>query len=146
MHDPSQRHLPSAQPSPGERTLAVRTLAMPADTNPSGDIFGGWLLAQMDVAGAVVAVERAQGRVATIAVDAMSFKMPVFVGDLVSVYATVARIGRSSITVAVEAWARRQRNGEEVHVTEGRFTYVAIDEARRARPIPHRGPADQAPK
>jgi acyl-CoA thioesterase YciA len=132
--------VPSEHPEPESppplRMPAVRSLAMPADTNPSGDIFGGWLLAQMVVGGATVAVERSRGRVATVGVDAMAFKKPVFVGDLVSVYAEIVRIGRTSITVHVEAWARRQRDGNEVRVTEGRFTYVAIDEQRRARPIP----------
>ena len=122
--------------SPPARQPAVRTLAMPADTNPAGDIFGGWLLAQMDVGGAVPAVERAHGRVATIAVDGMVFHEPVYVGDLVSVYAEVVRVGRTSLTVQVEAWARRQRTGQEVKVTAGRFTYVAIDEDRRPRAVP----------
>jgi acyl-CoA thioesterase YciA len=115
---------------------AVRMLAMPADTNPSGDIFGGWLLAQMDVAAGTVAFARARGRVATIAVDAMSFHQPVHVGDIVSCYADVVRIGRSSITMHVEAWARRGRTGEEIKVTEGKFTCVAIDENRKPRPVP----------
>lgn len=115
---------------------AVRTLAMPADTNPAGDIFGGWLLAQMDIAAGIVAYRRARGRVATVAVDAMSFHAPVFVGDVVSCYAEVVRVGRSSITLQVEVWARRGRTGEEVKVTEGRFTCVAIDDNRRPRPVP----------
>lgn len=115
---------------------AVRTLAMPADTNPAGDIFGGWLLAQMDIAAGTVAYTRARGRVATVAVDAMSFHAPVFVGDLVSCYAEVVRVGRTSITLQVEVWARRGRTGEEVKVTEGRFTCVAIDDNRRPRPVP----------
>jgi acyl-CoA thioesterase YciA len=115
---------------------AVRTLAMPADTNPAGDIFGGWLLSQMDIAAGTVAYTRARGRVATVAVDAMSFHAPVFVGDLVSCYAEVVRVGRTSITLQVEVWARRGRTGEEVKVTEGRFTCVAIDDNRRPRPVP----------
>jgi acyl-CoA thioesterase YciA len=109
---------------------------MPADTNPAGDIFGGWLLAQMDIGGAVPAVERARGRVATVAVDGMTFEQPVYVGDLVSVHAEIVRVGRTSITVQVEAWARRQRTGDEVRVTMGRFTYVAIDDERRPRAVP----------
>jgi acyl-CoA thioesterase YciA len=115
---------------------AIRVLAMPADTNPNGDIFGGWLMAQMDVAGGSVAVARAHGRVATVAVDAMTFHKPVFVGDVVSVYADVTRIGRSSIRVRVQAWARRARGDVEEMVTEGTFTYVAIDEHRKPRPVP----------
>jgi acyl-CoA thioesterase YciA len=118
------------------RDPAVRTLAMPADTNPSGDIFGGWLLAQMDIAAGTVAFARAKGRVATIAVDAMAFHQPVMVGDIVSCYAEVVRVGRTSITMHVEAWAQRGRTGEEIRVTEGRFTCVAIDDNRRPRPVP----------
>jgi acyl-CoA thioesterase YciA len=115
---------------------AVRTLAMPADTNPSGDIFGGWVLAQMDIAAGTVAFARAKGRVATVALDGMAFHQPVMVGDVVSCYAQVARVGRSSITLHVEAWAKRGRTGEEIKVTEGRFTCVAIDENRKPRPVP----------
>jgi acyl-CoA thioesterase YciA len=115
---------------------AVRTLAMPADTNPSGDIFGGWVLAQMDIAAGTVAFARAKGRVATVALDGMAFHQPIMVGDVVSCYAQVARVGRSSITLHVEAWAKRGRTGEEIKVTEGRFTCVAIDEERKPRPVP----------
>ena len=115
---------------------AVRTLAMPADTNPSGDIFGGWLLAQMDIAAGMTAFTRARGRVATVAVDAMTFHQPVLVGDIVSCYAEVVRVGRSSMTLQVEAWARRGHTGEEIKVTEAKFTFVAIDENRRPRPVP----------
>ena len=119
---------------PGEP--AVRALAMPQDTNPSGDIFGGWLLAQMDIAGGIVAYRRAQGRVATVAIDAMSFHAPVFVGDVVSCYARILSIGRTSLQLHVEAWVEGGRTGEAVRVTGGRFTYVAIDENRRPRPVP----------
>jgi len=115
---------------------AVRTLAMPADTNPAGDIFGGWVLAQMDLAAGIVAHLRAHGRVATAALDGMAFHRPVYVGDLVSCYAKVTRIGRTSMTVQVDTYARRGRSGEEVKVTEGRFTLVAIDEQGRPRPVP----------
>jgi acyl-CoA thioesterase YciA len=115
---------------------AVRTLAMPGDANPSGDIFGGWLLAQMDIAAGTMAFTRARGRVATIAVDAMTFHQPVLVGDIVSCYAEVVRIGRTSITMQVEAWARRGHTGEEIMVTQGRFTCVAIDANRKPRPVP----------
>lgn len=115
---------------------AVRTLAMPADTNPSGDIFGGWVLAQMDLAAGIVAAQRAQGRVATAALDGMSFHRPVYVGDLVSCYARVTRVGRSSMTVQVDTFALRRRTGDEVKVTEGQFTLVALDEQGLPRPVP----------
>lgn len=115
---------------------AVRTLAMPADANPSGDIFGGWILAQMDIAAGTAAFIRAKGRVATIAVDAMTFHQPVFVGDIVSCYAEVTKVGRTSIKLLVQTWAQRSRTGEEIKVTEGHFTCVAIDDQRRPRPVP----------
>ena len=121
----------------GERgEPAVRTLAMPADTNPSGDIFGGWVLAQMDLAAGIVAAQRSHGRVATAALDGMSFHKPIQVGDLVSCYARVVRVGRSSMTVQVDTYALRGRTGDEVKVTSGRFTLVAIDEQGRPRPVP----------
>lgn len=126
--------------TPGERMPAVRTLAMPGDTNPAGDIFGGWLLAQMDVAGGIVAYERAGGRVATVAIDAMTFHAPVSVGDVVSCYAEVIRVGRTSLTVQVETWVQRARIGERVKVTEGSFTYVALDNAGRKRQLPPEKP------
>lgn len=121
-------------PPPGEP--ALRTIAMPADANPNGDIFGGWLLSQMDLAGGNVANQRAKGRVATIAVAHMEFHLPVYVGDEVSCYATIERVGRSSMAVAVETWVRRRDGGERVKVTHGLFTYVAIDGNRRPRPVP----------
>lgn len=114
---------------------ALRTLAMPADANPNGDIFGGWIMAQMDVAGAVLAVRRAKGRVVTVAVDAMSFHRPVFIGDLVSCYATISRVGRSSIAVDVQTWVERRKDARHEKVTEGLFTYVAIDESGRPRAV-----------
>ena len=125
-----------AMPDLRRQAPAVRSLAMPADTNPAGDIFGGWLLAQMDIAGGIVAYDRAGGRVATIAIEGMKFHRPVLVGDLVSCYAEVVRVGNTSLTVMVESWAKRGRTGEEVQVTEGHFTYVAIDDERRPRPVP----------
>jgi acyl-CoA thioesterase YciA len=122
-------------PSPrGE--LSIRTLAMPADANPNGDIFGGWVLSQMDIAGGIVAAQRARGRVATVAVTAMTFHLPVYIGDVLCVYAGVARIGRTSLTIPLEAWALRGRLGERVRVTEGTFVYVAIDQNGRPRPVP----------
>ncbi|RMD62726.1 MAG: acyl-CoA thioesterase [Alphaproteobacteria bacterium] len=124
-----------ADPQPrGE--LAIRTLAMPADANPSGDIFGGWVLSQMDIAGGITAAACARGRVATVAVTAMTFHLPVYVGDVMCVYALIEKIGRTSITVALEAWALRGRTGARVKVTEGRFVYVAIDAEGRPRPVP----------
>ena len=127
----------ATQPPGGEP--ALRTLAMPADANPNGDIFGGWVLAQMDLAGAVPAAERACGRIATVAVEAMRFHRPVYIGDLVSCYARIMRIGTTSITVHVEVWARRHRIDEVVKVTEGTYVYVAIDEAGQPRPVPEEG-------
>ncbi len=116
--------------------LSIRTLAMPADTNPAGDIFGGWLLSQMDIAGGEFAAKRAGGRTVTVAIEAMTFHLPVFVGDMVSCYADIVRVGRSSVCVHVEAWAERRGGTEDVKVTEGRFTYVAVDENRKPRPVP----------
>ena len=114
---------------------AIRTVPMPADANAAGDIFGGWILSQMDIAGAVVAVERAKGRVATVAIEAMKFHRPVFVGDLVSCYAGIVRIGRTSITVRVETLVRRARHKDALTVTGGTFTYVAVDENGAPRPV-----------
>jgi acyl-CoA thioesterase YciA len=119
-----------------------RIIAMPADTNPDGDIFGGWLLAQMDLHGATPAFERAGGRCATVALDGMVFHQPVTIGDEVTIYARIIQTGRTSIRVHVEAWkrARGQAEVESVRVTEGIFTYVAIDEDRKPRPIPEVSP------
>ncbi len=117
-------------------TLTIRTLAMPADTNPAGDIFGGWVMSQMDIAGAIAAVERVQGRVVTVAVEAMTFIAPVKVGDILCVYTTIERVGTTSITVGIEAWARRNRIADRVKVTDGRFVYVALDEKGRKRQVP----------
>lgn len=108
---------------------------MPADANPNGDIFGGWLLSQMDLAGGAVAKHVARGRVATVAITAMTFHLPVFVGDEVSCYGEVVKIGRTSIMVRIETWVRRGLSDERVKVTEGLFTYVAIDGDRRPRPL-----------
>jgi acyl-CoA thioesterase YciA len=116
-------------------TLTVRTLAMPADTNPAGDIFGGWVMSQMDIAGAITAVEQARGRVVTVAVEAMTFIAPVKVGDVLCVYTSVERVGNTSITISMEAWARRNRLAERVKVTDGRFVYVALDEQGNKRKI-----------
>ena len=116
--------------------LTLRTLAMPADVNVSGDIFGGWVLSQMDIAAGIVAGQRAQGRVATVAVDAMKFIRPVHVGDILCVYAAVERVGRTSMAIGLEAWALRDRIGGREKVTEGRFTFVALDEKGQPREVP----------
>ncbi len=117
--------------------LEIRTLAMPRDTNPAGDIFGGWLLAQMDVAGSLLAAKRAHGRVVTVAVDSMTFHAPVRVGDVLACYVAVERVGTTSLTVIVEAWAERgEGHHEHVKVTEGRFVFVAIDANGRKHPLP----------
>src|SRR5262245_37570513 len=116
--------------------LSLRTLAMPKDANPSGDIFGGWVLSQMDIAAGMSASQRSRGRVATVAIDAMSFKLPVFVGDILCVYTDILGIGTTSMKIHVEAWVLRDRLGERVKVTEGLFTFVAIDENRKPRPVP----------
>lgn len=125
---------PSAPSGPiGE--ISIRTLAMPADTNPSGDIFGGWLMAQMDIAGGTFARFKAKGRVATVAVDGFTFHKPVMVGDELTCYCREARRGRTSLAVHVEAWVRRGDSDIHEKVTEGLFTFVAIDENRKSRPI-----------
>lgn len=114
---------------------ALRVTTMPADTNPYGDIFGGWIMSQMDMAAGLVAARHSRGRAVTIAVDAMKFHAPVLVGDEVSVFADLVTVGRTSMTIEVEAW-RRDRFGEEsCRVTQARFVFVAIDEHRRPRAI-----------
>lgn len=115
--------------------LALQTVAMPKDTNPSGDIFGGWLLSRMDIAGMITAMEVAGGRVATVAVESMAFLTPVHVGAVVSCYCDVLEIGRSSIRIVVEVWINSKHDGEPIKVTEGEFVFVAIDENGRTRAI-----------
>ncbi len=122
-------------PPPASRVPWLRTVAMPADANPNGDIFGGWLMAQMDIAGGSYAYEVAGGRVVTVAVEGMAFHKPVNMGDLVSCYCETHRIGHTSITVDVETWVRRRSGGTQIKVTEGLFTFVAIDERGRPRPV-----------
>ena len=126
--------LPEGQPT-------TRLMAMPTDTNASGDIFGGWIMSQVDIAGAVEAYRRARGRVATVAVNAFQFHHPVYVGDLVSFYAEVVRIGNTSLTVDVAVFAERDRGVAEPRhicqrVTEATLTYVAVDSERQPRPVP----------
>lgn len=118
---------------------AIRSVAMPADANPNGDIFGGWLMSQMDLAGGAHAYQEANGRTATVAVDAMSFHLPVQIGDLVSCYCETIRVGHTSITIKVETWVKRRSNGREEKVTEGLFTFVAIDDEGRPRPVTSHG-------
>ena len=125
----------TAAPQFPDGTPVIRTIAMPADTNPAEDIFGGWLMAQMNLAAGNVAARRARGRCATVAVESMTFYSPVFVGDEVSLFASITGTGRSSIRITVEAW-RRDRTGDEVNkVTQAAFTFVAIDDNRRSRPL-----------
>ena len=109
---------------------------MPADANANGDIFGGWVLSQMDQAGGMAAAERARGRVATVAVDAMTFHRPVQIGDVLCVYTSVGRVGRTSMKIAVEAWRRPREHEEVMRVTQAIFTFVAIDADGRPRPVP----------
>lgn len=121
-------------PPPIEQ-LTLRIVAMPRDTNPHGDIFGGWLVSIMDMAGGTVAIHTSKGRAVLAAINKMSFLRPVFVGDEVSCYAHVEKIGTTSMQICVEAWVRRPKNGDIHKVTEGIFTFVAIDENRKPRPI-----------
>ncbi|MFZ9501804.1 MAG: acyl-CoA thioesterase [Beijerinckiaceae bacterium] len=116
--------------------LTVRTIAMPADTNANGDIFGGWVLSQMDLAGGIAARERAQGRVVTVALDAMQFIRPVHVGDVLCVYTRIEAVGRTSMKIPVEAWAQRFDKPVTEKVTDAVFTFVAIDANGRPRAVP----------
>ena len=117
--------------------LAIRAQAMPKDTTPSGDIFGGWLMSQMDIAGGLTASMRAKGRVATVAIKAMTFHQPVKVGDILCCYCHVERIGTTSLSILIEAWVLKGRaDPKRVKVTEGEFIYVALDEDGNKRPVP----------
>jgi acyl-CoA thioesterase YciA len=118
-------------------TLALRTLTMPKDTNPSGDVFGGWLMSQMDIAGAISAGERARGRVATVAVEGLVFRKPVYVGDVLCCYTDFIKVGTTSLTIKVEAYVLRAgMPGQRIKVTEAVFIYVALDKSGRKRPLP----------
>ncbi|MCV2218753.1 MULTISPECIES: acyl-CoA thioesterase [unclassified Thauera] len=122
---------------PHDKQPALRVMPMPADLNPAGDVFGGWVMSMVDIAGAIPAVRRARSRVATVAVNSFVFKQPVSVGDLVSFYAEVIAVGRTSITVDVEVFAERDpENPVVVKVTEAQLTYVALDDKGRKRPLP----------
>jgi acyl-CoA thioesterase YciA len=117
------------------RDPVIRVTAMPADTNAYGDIFGGWLLSLMDSGAGLVAARRSRGRAVTVALDGMKFHLPVGVGDEISVYGEIRRVGRTSMTIAIEAWRRHRTEDEEVKVTEAIFTFVAIDDAGKPRVI-----------
>jgi acyl-CoA thioesterase YciA len=135
MADTSAREARRTESAEPRGVLTVRVSAMPADTNANGDIFGGWVLSRMDQAGGIAAVERARGRVVTIALDAMTFIRPVRVGDVLEVYTEVESVGRTSMKVHVEAWARRFRIRVHEKVTDASFTFVAIGDDGRPRPI-----------
>ncbi|CAN1541315.1 COG1607 Acyl-CoA hydrolase [Rhabdaerophilaceae bacterium] len=117
-------------------TLMLRTIAMPADTNANGDIFGGWVMARMDQAGGIAGVERTQGRVVTVKVDSMTFIRPMKVGDVLCVYTTIGTVGRTSFKIYVEAWAQRFMTNRMELVTDAEFTFVAVDDAGKPRPVP----------
>ena len=132
-------HAPLSTEAEPSGDLCIRTLAMPADTNQNGDIFGGWLLSQMDIGGGIFASKIAKSRTVTVAIDAMNFRKPVYVGDLVSVHATLVRIGRTSVTVHLEAWVLRRKEMRSILVTDGNFTYVSIDEQGHPQAIKRDG-------
>jgi acyl-CoA thioesterase YciA len=128
--------MPDNDSLPSDHQPAIRVLAMPTDTNASGDIFGGWLMSQVDIAGSIEAFRRARGRIVTVAVNEFRFLQPVYVGDLISLYSRVIKIGTTSIRIHVTAFAERNRGKDERHkVAEAEITYVAIDENRQPRPI-----------
>ena len=129
-------HSSAAVPLPTDKELVLKVIPMPADCNANGDIFGGWVMAQVDLAGSVIPARHAQGRMATVAVNEFVFKQPVRVGDILSFFASLTRIGRTSITVQVEVYAERfQARGQYIKVTEASLTYVAIDDSGKPRPI-----------
>lgn len=125
----------SSDPCPPEEQPVIRTVSMPADTNPAGDIFGGWLMSQMDLAAGTLAALTSKGRSATVAVDAMKFHRPVKVGDEVSLYASIEAMGRTSMRIHVEAWRRERHDEISEQVTEATFTFVALDASGRPRPV-----------
>ena len=136
MHE----HMMETTELPADREPVIRIIPMPKDTNPNGDIFGGWIMSHVDLAGSVVAAARIRGRMATVAVNQFTFKHPVYVGDLVSMYGSVERVGNTSLTVYVEVFVQRSTtgpfSGEVVRVTDASVTYVALDENGRPTPIP----------
>ena len=132
--NPSDQALPPEAAAPAGEVV-IRTIAMPADANANGDIFGGWLVSQMDLGGAILARSTAQSRVTTVAIDRMSFIRPVNIGDVVTCYARLLAIGRTSLTIDVEVWVQRSSDSTLLKVTEGKFTYVAIDGAGKPQPV-----------
>lgn len=118
--------------------LVIQTLAMPTNTNPNGDIFGGWLMSQMDLAAGILAKQRSRGRAATVAIDSMSFLQPVHVGEIVSCYVELIHLGHTSMRIKVEVWKENFTTGKKIQVTVGTFTFVAIDEQGRPRPVEKR--------
>jgi acyl-CoA thioesterase YciA len=135
MTDTQAVHAPPNTETEPMGQVCIRTLAMPADANQNGDIFGGWLLSQMDLAGGVFASKIAKSRTVTVAIEAMNFRKPVFVGDLVSVHGNLVRVGRTSIAVHLEAWVLRRKEMHSILVTDGNFTYVSIDDQGRPQAI-----------
>jgi acyl-CoA thioesterase YciA len=135
MTDTQAVHAPPNTETEPLGQVCIRTLAMPADTNQNGDIFGGWLLSQMDLGGGVFASKIAKSRTVTVAIEAMNFRKPVFVGDLVSVHANLIKVGRTSVTVHLEAWVLRRKEMHSILVTDGNFTYVSIDDSGHPQAI-----------
>ena len=127
---------PATLTAPPLTEPVLRVAPMPSDCNAYGDIFGGWVLSQMDIAGGTVASRRAQGRVVTVAVESMTFHKPIKVGDIVSIYADVVRVGRTSLAIGIDTFVARRLNPEPIKVTEGVYTFVAIDAQGRPRPMP----------
>ena len=132
-------HAPECNETGPRGDLCIRAVAMPADTNANGDIFGGWLLSQMDVGGGVFAAKVAKSRTVTVAIEAMNFRKAVYVGDLVSVHANLVRIGRTSMTIRLEAWVVRRKDRQSLLVTDGNFTYVSIDDQGQPQAIQREG-------
>ncbi|GAJ28450.1 acyl-CoA thioesterase [Acidomonas methanolica] len=122
--------------SPPNAVPTIRVIAMPSDTNPAGDVFGGWIMSQMDLAAGTLASLRCRGRCVTVSVESLTFHQPVFVGDEVSIYTNLLRTGRTSLAIHVETWRRARHGHETFKVTEGIFTFVALDENRKPRPLP----------
>ncbi len=137
MTDTQAAHPPPVIETEPCGDLCTRTVAMPADTNGNGDIFGGWLLGQMDIGGGVFASKLAKSRTVTVAIEAMNFRKPVYIGDLVSVHADLVKIGRTSMTVHIEAWVLRRKETHSILVTDGNFTYVSIDDQGKPQEIKH---------